>query len=115
MASLKHQETVDREDSVTMQPVSPPSETLCQVCELRPLVMVASSPYGSVSFGYCSVCAALQLEPVGFVELVATELCGGWEHTADHLRGYPAWALQMGLATVSGTTLLRPKESERAT
>jgi len=89
----------------------PPTESLCQVCERRPLVMVASSPYGAVSFGYCSVCAALQLEPVEFVELVAVELCGGWEHTGDHLRGYPAWALQMGLATVSGTTLLKPQTS----
>lgn len=72
----------------------------CQVCEIRPAWKVFASPYGAISFAYCEVCARLDLEPPGFVEGVAIHLCGGWEHSADHLRGYPAFALMQGLRSL---------------
>jgi len=88
------------ENQWSSAPLHPSSTWTCQVCEFRPAWRAFSSPFGAISFGYCEVCAGLGLEPVGFVESVAIELCGGWEKAGDEVRGYPAFALMQGLRSL---------------
>jgi hypothetical protein len=73
----------------------------CQVCGVRQGAAVVSSSFAGTSFRLCHVCLGLDLEPYEFMCIVVADV-GGWEHAADHLRGYPALALAAGLWWIHG-------------
>jgi hypothetical protein len=63
---------------------------ICDVCRRSPVVGVASSPLGPVSFAYCEECLVRGAQPM-YLASFLVEDAGGLQNCAEWLASLPVW------------------------